>query len=68
MTAPTPKPPTAATTTPDERMTRAAVAHLSIHLENTLRPLTNADRNRVLLALHAQIGEQLDALATTTHD
>jgi len=33
-----------------------------------LGTLNTADKNRLLLALHAQIGEQLEALDTTTND
>ena len=36
----------------------------SLGLERQLKGLSTANKNRVLLALHAQIGEQLDSLAT----
>lgn len=35
----------------------------SLGLERQLKGLSTANKNRVLLALHAQIGEQLDSLA-----
>ena len=35
----------------------------SLALERQLKGLSTAQKNRVLLALHAQIGEQLDTLA-----
>lgn len=37
-------------------------------IETCLGTLNTADKNRLLLALHAQIGNQLEALTETIHD
>ena len=43
-----------------------ATLKLTTALTSNLKPLSRANQNRVLLALHAQIAEQLDALTTDT--
>lgn len=47
----------------DDNFANGVTEGLARQIAATLKPLTNANRNRVLLALHAQIGEQLDSLA-----
>ncbi len=47
----------------DEEIARGTILRCSLGLERQLAGLSTANKNRVLLALHAQIGEQLDALA-----
>ena len=42
---------------------RDTIVLCSLGLERQLKGLSTANKNRVLLALHAQIGEQLDSLA-----
>jgi gamma-glutamyl phosphate reductase len=42
---------------------RDTILLCSLALERQLKGLSTAQKNRVLLALHAQIGEQLDSLA-----
>ena len=46
---------------------RATIFLCSLGLERQLKGLSTADKNRVLLALHAQIGDQLDALAANNN-
>ncbi len=36
-------------------------------IDACLETLNTADKSRLLLALHAQIGDQLEALAASTH-
>jgi hypothetical protein len=45
-----------------------ACASIEETINRTLSRLSTADKNRVLLSLHQLIADQLDALATTTHD
>ena len=53
--------------TDDQIVTRSfETLHRLIATE--LSRLTNANKNRVLLALQSTIGTQLDALETDTHD
>ena len=47
----------------DAAHVRNTILLCSLGLERQLKGLSTADKNRVLLALHAQIGEQLDSLA-----
>lgn len=48
----------------DEEIARGTLFRLTNHLRDNTVGLSTANKNRVLLALHAQIAEQLDALAT----
>ena len=50
----------------DEEIARGTLFRCSLGLDRELAGLSTANKNRVLLALHAQIAEQLDAL--TTHN
>lgn len=50
----------------DEEIARGTILRCSLGLERQLAGLSTANKNRVLLALHARIAEQLDAL--TTHN
>ncbi len=50
----------------DEQIARGTILRCSLGLDRELAALSTANKNRVLLALHAQIAEQLDAL--TTHN
>jgi hypothetical protein len=47
----------------DATLVKLIIALCSLELESQLKGLSTANKNRVLLALHAQIGEQLDSLA-----
>ena len=47
----------------DEQISKHAILLCSLGLKKRLKGLSTANKNRVLLALHAQIGEQLDSLA-----
>jgi len=47
----------------DTAQVRRTILLCSFKLERQLKALSTADKTRVLLALHAQIGEQLDSLA-----
>ena len=47
----------------DEQICKHAILLCSLGLKKQLKGLSTANKNRVLLALHAQIGEQLDSLA-----
>jgi gamma-glutamyl phosphate reductase len=47
----------------DAAQVRDTILLCSLALERQLKGLSTAQKNRVLLALHAQIGEQLDTLA-----
>jgi hypothetical protein len=47
----------------DEQIARGTILRCSLGLDRELAGLSTANKNRVLLALHAQIGEQLDSLA-----
>jgi gamma-glutamyl phosphate reductase len=47
----------------DAAQVRDTILLCSLALERQLKGLSTAQKNRVLLAIHAQIGEQLDALA-----
>ena len=47
----------------DAAQVRDTTLLCSLALERQLKGLSTANKNRVLLAIHAQIGEQLDALA-----
>ena len=47
----------------DEEIARGTILRCSLGLERQLAGLGTANKNRVLLALHPQIGEQLDSLA-----
>ena len=42
--------------------------HIVATLITNLAPLSDADKTRVLLALHYHVGDMLDALSTSTHD
>lgn len=48
----------------DAAQVRSTILLCSLRLERQLKGMSTANKNRVLLALHAQIGEQLDSLAT----
>ena len=52
----------------NSRMADAAIESLRRALLCALTPLSTANKNRVLLALHVDIDMQLEALETTTHD
>jgi len=47
----------------DAAQVRDTILLCSLALERQLKGLSTAQKNLVLLALHAQIGEQLDTLA-----
>jgi len=47
----------------DEEIARGTILRCTLGLESQLAGLSTANKNRVLLALHALIGEQLDSLA-----
>ncbi len=47
----------------DDALVRATVLRCSLGLERQLSAISTANKTRVLLALHANIGEQLDSLA-----
>ena len=47
----------------DAAQVRDTILLCSLGFERQLKGLSTANKNRVLLAIHAQIGEQLDALA-----
>jgi hypothetical protein len=47
----------------DAAQVRDTILLCSLGLERQLKGLSTANKNRVLLALHTQIGEQLDSLA-----
>jgi hypothetical protein len=47
----------------DATLVKLITTLCSLELESQLKGLSTANINRVLLALHAQIGEQLDSLA-----
>ena len=47
----------------DEQLAKHTILLCSLGLERQLKGMSTANKNRVLLALHAQIGEQLDSLA-----
>jgi hypothetical protein len=47
----------------DATLVKLIITLCSLELEIQLKGLSTANKNRVLLALHAQIGEQLDSLA-----
>jgi hypothetical protein len=49
--------------TKDENIVYTKLKCLAIEIETSLKPLSNENINRVLLQLHAQIGDQLDRLA-----
>jgi hypothetical protein len=49
--------------TKDDNIVRTRLLRVSLGIERELAALTTANKTRVLLALHAQIGEQLDSLA-----
>jgi hypothetical protein len=51
----------------DAAHVRDTILLCSLGLERQLKGLSTADKNRVLLALHAQIGDQLDALAANNN-
>jgi gamma-glutamyl phosphate reductase len=53
--------------TKDSNIVRTRLLRVSLGIERELATLTTADKNRVLLALHAQIGDQLDALAANNN-
>lgn len=44
-----------------------SINHVSLQLATALTNLSTAEKNRVLLALHQQIADQLTALETDTH-
>jgi len=45
-----------------------AYEHIAAATHAALEPLSTADKNRVLLALHQLIVDQLDALAAVNHE
>jgi hypothetical protein len=47
---------------------RAGLEEITRHLTCALTPLDTANKNRVLLALQAEITATLEALETITHD
>jgi hypothetical protein len=51
----------------DEEIVRGTLLRCTEGLERQLAELSTANKNRALLALHAQIGEQLEALAADNH-
>ena len=52
----------------NSRMADAAIESLRRAVICALTPLSTANKNRVLLALHIDIDAQLEALETETHD
>ena len=51
---------------PDAPLVRSTILRCSLALERELHTLSRANQNRVLLALHAQIADQLDTFTTNT--
>ncbi len=47
-------------------LTHSAIARCQLALERELKDLSTPNQTRVLLALHAQIGQQLDTYETST--
>jgi hypothetical protein len=50
----------------NEQAIKLLILRVSLLIARELRPLSVADKNRVLLAVQHEIGDQLDSLATST--
>jgi hypothetical protein len=50
----------------NELAIKLLILRVSCFIARELRPLSVADKNRVLLAVQHEFGEQLDSLATST--
>lgn len=63
--APHPRP---SNPTSHDATVRTTTLRLSLAIQRELEPLTTDHRTRVLLLIHAQIGDLLEALETITDD
>jgi hypothetical protein len=58
--------PNATATTSYSKTVRYAALAISLHIEHTIWPLSQADATRVLLIVQQQIADTLEALETKT--
>lgn len=52
----------------DDQVVNDTILRCNEALKKQLKSLSTANKNRVLLALQSQIGDQLDTFAATIHD